>query len=136
MIRGIIKFEFMLKKPSVPVTEEDLPIVQDLIDTQQANMRKCVGLAANMIGKNIRAITYVENDEIHVMLNPEIIEQSDPYRTTEACLSLIGQRVAQRYDKIKVRYQDMDFEWHEEQFKEYTAEIIQHEIDHCNGIVI
>jgi len=136
MIRGIIKFEFMLKKPSTPVTEEDLPIVQDLIDTQQAHMKDCVGLAANMIGKNKRVITYVENDEIHVMLNPEIIASSDPYRTTEACLSLVGQRVAKRYEKITVRFQDMDFKWHEQKFTEYTAEIIQHEIDHCNGIII
>ena len=147
MIRPIMKIEFFLKKPCAKVTEPDPELVQDLLDTLDAHADDCVGLAANMIGVLRRAIVYsdfgtAENFDAsleytnRVMLNPELVSGEEPYATVEGCLSLKGMRNTKRFHKIVVRYQDPEMAWHEEAFEGFTAQIIQHQIDHCNSRVI
>ena len=130
--------EFMLNKPSSSATISDMDAAQDLIDTLKAHEDTCVGMAANMIGvlKNIIVFRDQESQENRIMFNPEIIDASERYFTDEGCLSLTGTRPTQRFQNITVRYQDMAFEWYEEEFSGFTAQIIQHEIDHCKGVVI
>lgn len=136
MIQPIIRDEDFLRRPSEPATPADLQAAQDLLDTLAANAERCVGLAANMIGVSKRIIVADDEGTPIVMFNPEIIKSSGPFQTEEACLSLEGTRPTKRYKSIKVRYQNSGFQVRLKTFKGWTAQIIQHEIDHCNGIII
>ena len=136
MIRPIEKDPFFLGRKSRPATAEDLPIVRDLLDTLTAHREGCVGMAANMIGQAVRIIAFDNEGSYLAMLNPEIIKCSEPYETEEGCLSLPGVRKTKRYRSIKVRYQNEQMQTRLKTFTGWTAQIIQHEIDHCNGILI
>ena len=136
MIRPIEKDPFFLGRKSRPATAEDLPIVRDLLDTLTAHREGCVGMAANMIGQAVRIIAFDNEGSCMAMLNPEIIKCSDPYETEEGCLSLPGVRKTKRYRSIKVRYQNEQMQTRLKTFTGWTAQIIQHEIDHCSGILI
>ena len=136
MIKEIIKDESFLKKISVPATESDLYIATDLLDTLNANKDHCVGLAANMIGYLKNIIVVDDNGEYLAMINPKIIKFSKPFDTEEACLSLLGTRKTKRYNNIKLEYQNAKMQKRIKTFTGFTAQIIQHEIDHCNGIII
>ncbi|MBP8855712.1 MAG: peptide deformylase [Oscillospiraceae bacterium] len=136
MIREIINDEAFLAQPSQAATAADLPVAQDLMDTLAANAERCVGLAANMIGVQKCIIVVDDEGMQRVLFNPEIIKAGEPFETQEACLSLEGTRPTRRYKTIKVRYQNSDFAVRLKTFKGFTAQIIQHEIDHCNGIII
>lgn len=136
MIRDIVKDEAFLAIPSEPATLADLSIGEDLLDTLHANQDHCVGLAANMIGVSKQIIVF-DHDGVHkLMFNPKIIRSSEPYGTEEHCLSLLGSRPTKRYGKIKVEYQTETFQTKFQAFSGWTAQIIQHEIDHCHGIII
>lgn len=137
MIKELVHDPILLARKSAPAVREDLPVVQDLLDTIAAHKETCVGMAANMIGVCKRIIVFDDGGRYTVMLNPEIIRQSDPYETQESCLSLLGgPRKTIRYQKIKVRYQTEDFQTRLKTFSGWTAQIIQHEVDHCAGILI
>lgn len=136
MIRPIMKDQFFLSRKSQNATLDDLPVAEDLMDTLRAHKDGCVGMAANMIGVAKRIIAFDNNGTYMVMLNPEITAKSDPYETQEGCLSLEGMRSTTRYRTIKVKYQDMLLRPKIGSFTGWTAQIIQHEIDHCNGIII
>ena len=136
MIRDIIKDETFLSRKAEPATQDDLDVAQDLLDTLTAHKDGCVGMAANMIGVNKRIITFDNEGEYMVMFNPEIIKKSDPYEAEEGCLSLTGIRKAKRWKSIKVQYQNEKFQTRFKTFTGWTAQIIQHEIDHCEGILI
>ena len=136
MIREIMRDETFLAQRAEPATLEDLSVGQDLLDTLEANKERCVGMAANMIGMNKRIIVFDNEGTYMVMFNPEIIKQSGPYQTEEGCLSLEGTRPAKRWKSIKVRYQNEKFQERFKTFTGWTAQIIQHEVDHCEGIII
>ena len=136
MERAIVTSRLALRMPSEPATEQDAPVAQDLLDTLAAHANECVGLAANMVGVRKRIIAVDDNGTRRAMLNPEIMEKSGPYETEEGCLSLPGRRGTTRYQSIMLRWQDADMAWREQRFSGWTAQIIQHEIDHCNGILI
>ena len=136
MVRPIMKDRFFLSQKSVPATPVDVQVAQDLLDTLAAHRDGCVGMAANMIGVAKRIIVFVDDGNDMVMFNPELIKTSEPYETEEGCLSLEGIRPATRYRKITVRYQNAAFQSKQRTFRDWTAQIIQHEIDHCNGILI
>ena len=136
MIRPINKDRFFLAQKSAPATAADLAVAQDLMDTLKAHRETCVGMAANMIGVPKRIIAFVDGDAYQVMLNPELVQQSGPFETEEGCLSLTGTRKTTRYQRIRVRYQNEQMQFRQKNFSGWTAQIIQHEIDHCNGIVI
>lgn len=136
MIRDIMRDEAFLAQKAEPATLGDLPIAQDLLDTLAANQSRCVGMAANMIGVNKRIIVFDNEGEYMIMFNPEIIKKSDPYQAVEGCLSLLGVRPAKRWKSIKVKYQNEQFQVRLKTFTGWTAQIIQHEVDHCDGIVI
>ena len=137
MIRDICKDEFFLSQKAEPATADDLAIAQDLLDTLAAHKDGCVGMAANMIGVNKSIICFDNDGKYMIMLNPEIIKRSDPYETEESCLSLLGgPRKIKRYKKIRVQYQTLDFKIRTKTFEGWTAQIVQHEIDHCNGVLI
>ena len=136
MIREIMRDETFLAQKAEPATLEDLPVAQDLLDTLEANKERCVGMAANMIGVNKRIIVFDNEGTYMVMFNPEIIKQSGPYQAEEGCLSLEGTRLAKRWKSIKVRYQNEKFQERFKTFTGWTAQIIQHEVDHCEGIII
>ncbi len=136
MIRDIMRDEAFLAQKAEPATLGDLPIAQDLLDTLAANQSRCVGMAANMIGVNKRIIVFDNEGKYMVMFNPEIIKKSDPYQAQEGCLSLLGVRPAKRWKSIKVKYQNEQFQVRFKTFTGWTAQIIQHEVDHCDGIVI
>ena len=137
MIRELIHDPILLAKKSSPAVQADLPAARDLMDTLAAHKDSCVGMAANMIGVYKRIIAFDNDGEYMLMLNPEIITQSGPYETQEGCLSLLGgPRRTRRFQKIKVRYQTAEFQIRLKTFTGWTAQIIQHEIDHCNGILI
>ena len=137
MIKEIIHDPILLKIQSKDAVSEDLQIAKDLAETLEAHKNGCVGMAANMIGIHKRIIAFYDNDKIITMFNPEIISKSQPYETKEGCLSLLGEpRPVTRYKSIKVRYQDKYMRFHEKRFSGFTAQIIQHEIDHCNGVLI
>ena len=137
MVKQIVRDVFFLGQPSEPATKADFQVGKDLQDTLQANREQCVGMAANMIGVKKRIICFVSDGEYMIMFNPEIIKQSDPYDTEEGCLSLLGgPRKCKRYKKIKVKYQNEDMQVRIKTFSDFTAQIIQHETDHCNGILI
>ena len=137
MVRELIHDPLLLARKSSPATPDDLQAAQDLLDTLTAHKDSCVGMAANMIGVQKRIIVFDCEGTYMTMLNPEIIKQSEPYETEESCLSLLGgPRKTKRYKKIKVQYQTLDFQPRLKTFSGWTAQIIQHEIDHCNGILI
>lgn len=136
MIQPIMKDPIFLSQKSVPATPDDLQIAQDLLETLEAHKEGCVGMAANMIGINKRIIAFDCDGKYMVMFNPEIVKSSEPYETEEGCLSLSGIRKTKRFRSIKVRYQNENFDVRLKTFRDWTAQIIQHEIDHCNGILI
>ncbi|MDO5439408.1 MAG: peptide deformylase [Erysipelotrichaceae bacterium] len=136
MIRPIVRDHFLLSKIASPATKADLPIAQDLRDTLSAHRNNCVGMAANMIGFPKRIIIVSLGFFDLVMLNPVITEKKDSYKAEEGCLSLAGQRITMRYQRISVRYQDEEMKWHTQEFSGQIAQIVQHECDHLEGILI
>ena len=136
MIREICKDEFFLSQKSEPATTDDLSVAQDLLDTLAAHKDGCVGMAANMIGVNKRIIAFDNGGAYMVMFNPVIVKKSAPYDAEEGCLSLTGTRKTTRYQTIKVQWQNEQFQTRIRTFTGWTAQIIQHEIDHCEGILI
>ena len=136
MIREIMRDETFLAQKAEPAAPEDLPVAQDLLDTLTAHKDSCVGMAANMIGVNKRIIGFDNEGAYMVMLNPKIVKKSGPYQAEEGCLSLSGVRKAKRWKSIKVQYQNKKFQTRFKTFTGWTAQIIQHEIDHCEGILI
>ena len=136
MIREICKDEAFLAQKAAPATPEDLSVAADLLETLAHHQDSCVGMAANMIGVNKRIIAFDNGGAYMVMFNPEIIKKSGPYDTEEGCLSLEGVRKAKRWKSIKVRWQNDRFQERLKTFTGWTAQIIQHEIDHCEGIII
>lgn len=137
MVRDIMKDEAFLAQPSEPATQEDLPIAVDLLDTLKAHKDGCVGMAANMIGIRKRIIVFDNEGTYMTMFNPEILKASGLYDTAEGCLSLLGgPRPCKRYQSIKVQWQNELFQTRIKTFTGWPAQIIQHEIDHCNGILI
>lgn len=137
MIRELVHDPILLARQSAPATAADLPALQDLLDTLSFHRETCVGMAANMIGIWKRIIVFDHNGIATAMLNPEIVKHSGAYETEESCLSLLGgPRKTIRYQKIKVRYQTPDLQPRLKTFEGWAAQIIQHEIDHCNGILI
>ena len=136
MIREICRDETFLAQKAAPATADDLATAQDLLDTLTAHKDGCVGMAANMIGVCKRIIAFDNEGTYMVMFNPVIIRQSGPYEAQEGCLSLTGVRKTKRFQTIKVQWQNEQFQTRLKTFTGWTAEIIQHEIDHCEGIVI
>ena len=136
MIRPIMTSEIVLGQPCAEASAADIPVAQDLLDTLQAHRATCVGMAANMIGVRTRVIVFEDGQVPRAMLNPEIVWAQGAYQTEEGCLSLLGRRPATRFKRIKVRYQGLDLKERTESFTGWTAQIIQHEVDHCNGIII
>ena len=136
MIQPIMKDLIFLAQKSAPATKEDFPVARDLLDTLDAHRDGCVGMAANMIGVLKRIIAFDNAGTYMVMLNPEIVKCAEPYEAEEGCLSLTGVRKTRRYRSIKVRYQNEAFQVRIKTFTGWTAQIIQHEIDHCNGVLI
>ena len=136
MIKPITKDPIFLAQKSVPATILDLPVAQDLKDTLEAHREGCVGMAANMIGLNKRIIIFDDHGSATIMFNPELVKCSGAYETEEGCLSLSGVRKTRRWRQIKVRYQNERFETRLKTYTGFTAQIIQHEIDHCNGVLI
>ncbi len=136
MIRDIMKDIDFLSQPSVPATAEDVPVADDLLETLVAHKDGCVGMAANMIGVSKRIIAFENDGGYMVMFNPEIVKCSLPFETEEGCLSLAGIRKTKRFKSIKVQYQNEKMQLRFKTFTGWTAQIIQHEIDHCNGIII
>lgn len=136
MVQEICKDTEFLAQKAQPATIEDISVAADLLETLQAHHEECVGMAANMIGVNKRIIAFECDGEYMVMFNPQIIKKSDRYEIKEGCLSLSGMRTATRWKSIKVQYQNEQFQTRFKTFTEWTAQIIQHEIDHCEGILI
>ena len=137
MIREIIHDTILLKVKSKDATADDVQVAKDLSETLEKHRDGCVGMAANMIGVTKRIIAFYDDKKIVTMFNPEITSKNQPYETEEGCLSLLGgPRSVTRYKSIKVRYQDKYMKLHEKRYSGFTAQIIQHEIDHCNGILI
>ena len=137
MVKEVMHDPIFLALKSEPATAEDLQVAQDLLDTLIANKEGCVGMAANMIGVRKRIIAFDNEGTYMVMFNPEIVKMSGPYETAEGCLSLLGgPRPCKRYETIKVQWQNEKFQTRIKTFTGWTAQIIQHEIDHCNGILI
>ena len=137
MIREIIHDPILLARKSEPATVEDVQVAKDLMDTLTANKEACVGMAANMIGVCKRIIVFDNNGTYMMMFNPEIIKATGPYDAEESCFSLLGgPRPCKRYHTIKVQWQNEQFQHRIKTFAGWTAHIIQHEIDHCNGILI
>ena len=137
MIKEIVHDTFILSVKSKDATADDVQIAKDLAETLEHHKDGCVGMAANMIGVSKRIIAFYDDKKIVTMFNPEILSQNQPYETAEGCLSLLGDpRPVTRYKSIKVRYQDKYMKTHEKRYSGFTAQIIQHEIDHCNGVLI
>lgn len=137
MVRELMHDPIFLARKSAPATKEDLPIARDLLDTLAAHRETCVGMAANMIGETKRIIAVNDDGKLLLMLNPEILKASGEYETEEGCLSLLGgPRKTKRFQKIKVQYQTETFQTRIKSYAGWTAQIIQHEVDHCNGVLI
>lgn len=136
MIREICRDETFLAQKAAPATADDLATAQDLLDTLTAHKDGCVGMAANMIGVCKRIIAFDNEGTYMVMFNPVIIRQSGPYEAQEGCLSLTGVRKTKRFQTVKVQWQNEKFQTRLKTFTGWTVEIIQHEIDHCEGILI
>ena len=136
MIRPIMKDVLFLKQKADIATKEDLQIVIDLLDTLKANEEHCVGMAANMIGVAKRIIAVNVGFMNIAMINPYIVPKANPFKTEEGFLSLLGVRKTTRYENIEVEYLDINFRKQKQKFTGWTAQIIQHEVDHCDGIII
>lgn len=137
MIKELVHDPLFLGIKSKPATKADTETAKDLLDTLMAHKETCVGMAANMIGKAVSIIAFNDNGKYTLMYNPQIIGKTAPFITEEGCLSLLGgPRTTTRYQTIKVKYQDERFNWKTKTYIGFTAQIIQHEIDHCNGILI
>jgi len=141
MIKELMHDPIFLAGKSDIATKEDLQVAQDLLDTLMAHKDNCVGMAANMIGVRKRIIAFLDESEraltYTVMLNPEIIKKDGAYETEEGCLSLLGDpRPCKRYKSIKVKYHNLELQTRIKTYTDWTAQIIQHEIDHCEGILI
>ena len=137
MIKELIHDPIWLARKSEVATKEDLQVAQDLLDTLTAHKDGCVGMAANMIGVQKRIIAFDNNGTYMVMFNPEIIKKSGPYDAEEGCLSLLGGlRKCKRYQTIKVQWQTAEFQTRIKTFTGFSAQIIQHEVDHCDGVLI
>ena len=137
MVRELMHDPLFLGRKSRAATKEDLPIGQDLLETLLAHRATCVGMAGNMIGETVAVIAFFDGDKPMVMYNPEILKAEGAYETEEGCLSLLGgPRKCTRYQKIKVRWDNESFQKRVKTFTGWTAQIIQHEVDHCNGILI
>ena len=136
MIREICKDVLFLGRKAEAATPDDLSVAADLLETLAFHKEGCVGMAANMIGVNKRIIAFDNDGQYMVMFNPEILRKSGPYDTEEGCLSLTGVRPVKRLKTIKVQWQNEQFQTRIKNFTGWTAEIIQHEIDHCEGIII
>lgn len=136
MIREICRDETFLAQKAAPATADDLATAQDLLDTLTAHKDGCVGMAANMIGVCKRIIAFDNEGTYMVMFNPVIVRQSGPYEAQEGCLSLTSVRKTKRFQTVKVQWQNEQFQTRLKTFTGWTAEIIQHEIDHCEGILI
>ncbi len=137
MVHELIHDPILLAKSSSPATAEDLPVAQDLLDTLRFHKDTCVGMAANMIGVHKCIIAFWDGKDHVVMFNPEILQASGEYEAEEGCLSLLGgPRKTKRYQKIKLRYQTKELQVRLKTYTGWTAQIIQHEIDHCNGVLI
>ena len=136
MIQEIVHDPLFLGQPSAEATEADLPVAQDLADTLKANLDRCVGMAANMIGKKKRIIAMARGPLVVVMINPKILSATGEYETEEGCLSLEGVRKTKRYRSIRIQWQDMQMKVHTGMLDGFQAQIVQHEIDHCDGKLI
>ena len=137
MVRELMHDPLFLGRKSRAATKEDLPIGQDLLETLLAHRATCVGMAGNMIGETVAVIAFFDGDKPVVMYNPEILKAEGAYQTEEGCLSLLGgPRKCTRYQKIKVRWDNEQFQKRVKTFTGWTAQIIQHEVDHCNGVLI
>ena len=136
MIKPIVKDVLFLGEKSTMATKDDIQVVNDLIDTLRANLDGCVGMAANMIGVKKNIIVFAMGEMIVPMINPVIIKKENSYITEESCLSLEGFRQTKRYETIEVEYFDKNFKKQRNTFHGFIAQIIQHEVDHCNGIII
>ena len=137
MVKELIHDPILLSIKSEVATKEDLQVAEDLLDTLTAHKDGCVGMAANMIGVHKRIIAFDNDGTYMVMFNPEIIKKSEPYDTEEGCLSLLGgPRKCKRYKTIKVQWQTADFQTRIKTFTGFPAQIIQHEVDHCDGVLI
>lgn len=136
MIKPIVKDVLFLGEKSTMATKDDIQVVNDLIDTLRANLDGCVGMAANMIGVKKNIIVFAMGEMIVPMINPIIIKKENSYITEESCLSLEGFRQTKRYETIEVEYFDKNFKKQRNTFHGFVAQIIQHEVDHCNGIII
>ncbi|MBQ8175582.1 MAG: peptide deformylase [Oscillospiraceae bacterium] len=137
MVREIVTDVLFLKQKSEPATKDDMQIARDLLDTVIANEDRCVGMAANMIGERKTILTAYIGNEYIIMINPVIVDKSKQfYETMESCLSLTGERPAKRYSVITVEYYDKKWKKKKQTFKEFEAQIIQHEMDHFEGIII
>lgn len=137
MVRPIVKDAMFLRQPSEEAETTDLSIANDLLDTLKSHVGHCIGLAANMIGEKKRIIAVCIGKSHLIMLNPEIVKvSSEQYETEEGGLSLPGQRKTMRHEWVEVVYRDIKFRKQKNKFSGFTAQIIQHEIDHCNGVLI
>ena len=136
MIKAVVKDILFLEQKSELATKDDVEVTNDLIDTLRANLDHCVGMAANMIGVKKRILVFSVGEMIIPMVNPVILKKEIPYEAEESCLSLEGFRKTTRYEKIEVEYLDKNFKKHKQIFTGFTAQIIQHEVDHFEGIII
>lgn len=136
MVCEICKDELFLARKAKPATPEDITVAENLMETLEYHKNGCVGMAANMIGVDRRIIAFDNDGSYMVMFNPEILQRSGPYQTEEGCLSLTGVRKTKRWKTIKVKWQNEKFQQRIKNFSGWTAQIIQHEIDHCDGILI
>ena len=136
MVREIMRDEAFLRQPSLPATAEDAATADDLLDTLRANAERCVGMAANMIGVRRRVIVFLDGDRYEEMFNPVVLKREGPFEAVEGCLSLDGTRRVKRYRSVKVRWQTRDLKPRIRTFAGFTAQIIQHEMDHLEGILI
>lgn len=136
MVCEICRDQFFLSQRAEPATKEDLPVAQDLLDTLCAHRGECVGMAANMIGHCKRIIVFENEGAPMLMLNPVLLRRSGAYEAEEGCLSLRGTRKTRRYQSIKVQWQNESFQTRLQTFTGLPAQIIQHELDHCEGIII
>ncbi len=136
MVKKIVRDQFFLQQKSEPATPADKQVVEDLLDTLRANQDRCVGMAANMIGVKKQIIVVAAGPFIFPMINPVITRKIGEYQTEESCLSLDGVRPCTRYKEIEVDYLDQDFKPKHGKYTDFTAQIIQHEIDHFSGILI
>ncbi|KZL90429.1 peptide deformylase [Clostridium magnum] len=136
MIKPIVKDILFLGQKSEEATKNDIVVIDDLIDTLRANLENCVGLAGNMIGVKKRILVFTVGNIIVPMINPVILKKEKLYETEESCLSLIGFRKTKRYEMIEVEYLDRNFKKQKQVFTGFVAQIIQHEMDHFEGIII